>query len=181
MLCTDSTLLLIIDIQEKLLNAVFNKEILYKNAITLAHCSNKMDIPVIITEQYPKGLGATCAGIKENINTSKTSIFEKIMFNALEDEVLLKELKSKNKKEILLMGIETHICVYQTAMSLLEKGFKVTIIADACGSRTQKEYDYALNNLNDAGAKIKTTEMVVFELLKGANHPKFKEIQALIK
>ena len=85
------------------------------------------------------------------------------------------------KEEPIIMGIETHICVYQTATDLLDKGFNVTIVKDACGSRTETEYTNALECLKSQGANIKTTEMIIFELIKSAKHPNFKEIQTLIK
>lgn len=174
----NETLILIIDIQEKLLNSTFNKDLLLKNASTITKTSTILNIPVIITEQYPKGLGETISDIKNNVNAS---FYEKTSFNALEDETLCEELKSKNKKQIILLGIETHICVYQTAIALLEKGFDVTIVKNACGSRSENEHKNSLEILKSIGANIKTTEMILFELLKTAKHPNFKEIQALIK
>ena len=94
---------------------------------------------------------------------------------------LLEELKLSGKKQVLVLGIETHICVYQTILALLDNGFDVTVIKDSCGSRQEKEYLSALDCIRNNGAQIKTTEMVLFELLKSAKHPKFKEIQQLIK
>lgn len=175
----NNTILLIIDIQEKLLNATFNKEILEKKSSIIAKGLSLLNVPSIITEQYPKGLGSTLLTIKEPLNSSK--VYEKTTFNALADENLLAELNTHNRKEVLLMGIETHICVYQTAISLINKGFNVTLISDACGSRAKEEYDSAIKSMQELGIKIKTTEMILFEILKTAKHEKFKEIQSLIK
>ena len=108
-------------------------------------------------------------------------VYTKTAFNALSDEELLNELKSYKKKQIIIFGIETHICVHQTVAALINYGFNVTVISDACGSRSEYEYQLGLKNMNQNGAKIKTTEMILFELIKGAKHPNFKEIQALIK
>ena len=109
------------------------------------------------------------------------SFYIKTNFNALNDEKLFEELKQTGRKNIIVMGIETHICVYQTVVALLQHDFDVTVISDACGSRSAEEYQSGLLTMKDYGAKIKSTEMVLFEILKTARHPKFKDIQALIK
>ena len=173
----EKTLFLIVDIQEKLLNAVFNKEVLKNKSVILTKVARILDIPVVITEQYPKGLGNTVEEIKSNIFNA--TYFEKTDFNALTDDCLYKLLK--DKEQIVIMGIEAHICVYQTAMALLNEKFSVTVVKDACGSRQESEYENALEVLEKNGAQIKTAEMIIFELLKSAKHPNFKEIQTLIK
>lgn len=172
----ENSLILVIDVQEKLLNAVFNKDLLAKKAKIVVDAANILSLPIIVTEQYPKGLGETVDGIK---NSAK--VFEKTAFNALSDPLLLSELKQSGKNQIIIFGIETHICVHQTVAALIEAGFDVTVVKDACGSRTEAEYLAALTCMEKNGAKIKTTEMVLFELLKSAKHPSFKEIQSLIK
>lgn len=171
----DDCILLIVDVQEKLLKAAFNQEQVKKNSEILANAAEILDIPVFITEQYPKGLGATIETIKNGKR------FEKTSFNALLNDDLLSELKAIGRKQILLLGIETHICVYQTAEALIASGFEVTVAQDACGSRFEEHYNAGLACIKDNGAAIKPTEMILFELLKGAKHPNFKEIQALIK
>lgn len=172
----EDSLILIVDIQEKLINATFNKDIIKEKAKILAKAANILNIPIIITEQYPQGLGSTLDFIKD-----LGKVYTKIDFNALTDNNLLNEIKNFHKKQIIVMGIETHICVHQTVNSLLEKGYETTIVSDACGSRTQIEYLSGLECMRQNGAKIKTTEMILFELLKSAKHPNFKEIQTLIK
>lgn len=176
----NNCLFLIIDIQEKLLNAVFNKEIVSKKSEILTKAFNILEIPTIITEQYPKGLGNTVESINLNLNNPK-NYFEKCSFNALAEENILNEICKHEKKQIIVIGIETHICVYQTVIDLINKGFEVTVIKDACGSREECEYLSALDIMKEMGAKIKTSEMVIFELLKSSKHPRFKEIQSLIK
>ncbi len=171
----DNAILMVVDIQEKLLNAVFNKEQVEKNAAIISKAASILGLPVFITEQYPKGLGATVETIKGNY------YFEKTSFNALEDAELLNEIEKCERKQIILMGIETHICVHQTAAGLIENGFEVTVLSDACGSRFKEHYEAGLDCIRANGAQIKPTEMVLFELLKSAKHPNFKEIQALIK
>jgi len=172
----ETTQVLVIDIQEKLLNAVFNKEIVEKKSRILVKVAEILGLPITVTEQYPQGLGESIEGIKENAKT-----FVKTAFNALEDAELLNVLKETNRNQIIVFGIETHICVHQTVANLLEQGFDVTVVSDACGSRSEIEYQQALSCMKENGAKIKSTEMVVFELLKSAKHPNFKEIQGMIK
>lgn len=175
----NDSFLLIIDVQEKLLNAVFNKDKVEKNTGIIAKASSILDLPVYITEQYPKGLGSTVSSIKESLPNAK--FFEKTAFNALEDLELLSELKQSGKKQVILFGIETHICVHQTAAALIENGFEVHVVKDACGSRFVEEYEAGLDRMVDNGAHLTTTEIVLFELLKSAKNPNFKAVQALIK
>ena len=176
----EDCLLLIIDIQEKLLNAVFNKTEVEKSSEILAKTANLMNLPVIVTEQYPKGLGDTVPSIRLNLPET-SNYFEKISFSALDEEKIINTIKKYNKKQIIILGIETHICVHQTVSALLDEGFQVIVVKDACGSRSNSEYLSAMDIMKDNGAKIKTAEMVIFELLKTAKHPNFKEIQLLIK
>ena len=176
----EDSLLLIIDVQGKLVNAVFNPDIVEKNAQILTNAASILNIPTFITEQYPKGLGNTISSVQCKVNNN-TQFFEKTSFNAVFDINLLSALKKTGKKNVIIFGIETHICVYQTAISLLENDFCVHLVNNACGSRSEEESGAALNAMRDAGIFIKATEMVLFELLKSSNHPKFKEIQSLIK
>ena len=175
----EKSLVLIIDVQEKLLNAVFNKSLLEKKAEILAKTASILEIPTIITEQYPKGLGYTIPVIKDNLSNAK--YYEKTDFSALNTAELKDNLKKLGKNQIVIFGIETHICVNQTVAALIEEGYEVHVISDACGSRAEMEYSAGLSRMKDNGAYIITTEIALFEWLKGAKHPKFKEIQSLIK
>ena len=176
----EDSIVMIIDVQEKLLNAVFNKASLEKKATTLANTAKILEIPVIVTEQYPKGLGATVETLKE-VLPENTQYFEKTAFSALENNDVLEALKNSGKKQVVIFGIETHICVSQTTNALIEEGFEVSVIRDACGSRSELEYLAGLERMKDNGAHVLTTEIALFEWLKGAKHPKFKEVQMLIK
>ncbi len=173
------SVLLIIDIQEKLIRSAFNNEKVENRASILAKTASVLGIPVIVTEQYPKGLGSTIEPIK-NVLPENTAVLEKTCFNAFAEKNILETFKKLKRKHVIICGIETHICVFQTAEWLAKNGYEATIIADACGSRSEYEHVLGLENLKDF-AKIKTTEMVLFELLKTAKHPNFKELQALIK
>lgn len=177
---TDDTLVLIIDVQEKLLNAVFNKELCGKKAEIIAKAANILDIPVIVTEQYPKGLRNTIEPVKSALKDN-AEYFEKTSFSALDNPDVLNAIKKANKKQVVIFGIETHICVSQTAAALVKSGYEVNVIKDACSSRAEAEYQAGLERMKDNGAHILTTEIALFEWLKGAKHPEFKNIQSLIK
>lgn len=179
MLNAENTLVLIIDIQDKLV-AALNKNIIVQNAAKVARAANLLNIPVLLTEQYPKGLGNTVLELK-NVLPENSEIVEKTCFNALLEDGMLEKIKSYGKKQIVLFGIETHICVYQTASALVEEGFEVYVIKDACASRNKYEFKEGIEAMRSNGVKISCVEIALFEWLKGAKHPKFKEVQALIK
>ena len=175
-----SSLLLIIDVQEKLINASYNNLEIERNSVIMAKAANILGIPVIVTEQYPKGLGNTIQNIKDSLGNN-TEYFEKISFSAIDNPAIAQAIDKHQKKQIIIIGIETHICVSQTVNALTSIGYDVTVISDACGSRFETEHKAGLERIKENGAHIITTEIALFEWLKGARHIKFKEIQNLIK
>ena len=177
MLNVDNAVLLVVDIQERLVN-MLEKDTIVSKSCALGNAARILGVETIVSEQYPKGLGTTLDIVKNNLSAN-TKYFEKTSFNALDTEGIYEELK--NTKNIFVFGIETHICVYQTVINLLEKNFNVFVIKDACASREKDEYKAGLNLMEKEGAKIITTEMVIFEMLKSSKHPNFKEVQVLIK
>lgn len=179
MLSVQDSLLLIIDIQDKLV-ASLNKHSVVNNAVKITNASRLLDIPVIVTEQYPAGLGNTVAPLKAFL-PDDVCIVEKTYFNTLLEEGFLEKIKSYGRKQIVIFGIETHICVYQTAVALVNAGFEVYVIKDACASRNKYEFKMGIEAMRDNGVKISCVEIALFEWLKGSKHPKFKEVQALIK
>ncbi len=176
----NKSLLMIIDVQEKLVNAVFNKEILLKKAEVLSKASEILDLPVIVTEQYPKGLGETVEFVK-NFVPKSTVFCEKTDFSALNNGEILSFIERTGKKQIVIFGIETHICVNHTVYDLIKNGYEVFLVKDACGSRDESEHNAGIELMNKYGANIVTTETILFELLRTSKHDKFKEIQKLIK
>ena len=178
-LSVNDSLVLIIDIQEKLVQAL-NKAIIVEKAAKMASAAKILNIPIIVTEQYPKGLGATVQELKD-VLSDDTQYLEKTSFNALLENDIAEKIKNSDKKQIVIFGIETHICVYQTAAALLEKGYDVYVIKDACASRNKYEFKQGIEIMQACGAKISCVEIALFEWLKCAKHPNFKEIQALIK
>lgn len=175
MLEASNSLVLMIDVQERLVGAL-EKNVIVEKSQKIIDGANILGIPVLATEQYPKGLGHTVVTLADN-----TEVVEKTYFNALLEDGMLDKIKSYGKKQIILFGIETHICVYQTACALIEAGFEVYIIKDACASRNKYEFKQGIEAMRANGAKISCVEMTLFEWLKGAKNPKFKEVQALIK
>lgn len=178
-LSAEDSLVLIIDIQEKLV-AALNKDVVVSNALKVATSANILGIPIIVTEQYPKGLGCTVQSLKD-VLSQEAQIVEKTYFNALLEDGMLDKIKSYGKKQIVIFGIETHICVYQTASALIEQGYEVYVIKDACASRNKYEFKQGIDAMVANGAKISCVEIALFDWLKGAKNPKFKEVQALIK
>lgn len=168
---------LFIDVQEKLVG-MLRKDKAAKKAEILAKTAKILNIKTILTEQYPQGLGATIPTVKYNLPDS-AKFFEKTSFNALLTDGVKEAIG--DVKNVFIFGIETHICVYQTALALLENGYNVFVVKDACASRETDEFKAGINLMEKEGAKILTTEMVIFELLKSSKHPNFKEVQFLIK
>ncbi len=175
----NNTLFLIIDIQEKLANVMKARDEVVKNCLHLIELSKLLRIPVIVTEQYPKGLGPTVKEIKEHLSDYKT--VEKMTFSCCEEPVFLNEVKSFNRKSIVITGMETHICVLQTCIGLLKEGFYVHIVRDAVCSRTKENWKTGIEFMRDAGAVITCTETVLFQLLKIAGTEEFKTISKRIK
>ena len=171
----NDAVVLIVDIQEKLLNAIDNKSIVTV-ASKMSSAAKLLGLPVIITEQYPQGLGATVESIKE---VADAIYIEKTLFSAYED--IKETLKQTGRKQVILLGVETHICVHQTADALLEQGYDVHVLKDGVASRKEFEFTQGLNRMEKSGAVITCLEIALFELLKGAKHSEFKAIQALIK
>lgn len=176
----NDSLVLIIDIQERLLNATFNKDLLIKNAKIIAKAASVLNIPIIITEQYPQGLGYTTPELKECISDN-SKIFEKTSFSVLDNIDIANSIDKFNRKQIIILGIETHICVSQTAHALILNGYDVTLIQDASGSRSEFQHNAGIDRIRTNGGNIITTEIALFEWLKSSKHEKFKEIQQLIK
>ena len=171
----EESMLLVIDVQDKLVNMLSDENV-KKNSIKLAKACGILEIPTVITEQYPKGLGSTIEEIKEALPNAE--FIEKTSFSAFKEDEIKKFL---SQKQIIIYGIETHICVLQTALDLLKEGYEVFVVQDACGSRNEENKLAALRRLIHAGAQIVTTEMVIFELLETSKHHNFKEVQAIIK
>lgn len=179
MLDKKESLLLIIDVQERLV-ATLDKDVVVNRTASLVKAANILEVPTIATEQYSKGLGPTVEKVKQNL-IKDAPILEKMAFSAVKEPGILEKIKSYNKKQIVVCGIETHVCVHQTVSDLLDEGFDVYVVKDACASRNKYEFKQGIERMQGNGAKISCLEIVLFEWLKTAKNIKFKEVQALIK
>ncbi len=171
--------LAVVDVQGKLAQLMVDKEALFKNIRILIQAARFLEIPVLWCQQVPESLGPTVPEIAELLAGSKP--IDKACFSCCGQEQFGAELNVLGREQVLLCGIETHVCVYQTAMDLMEQGLEVTVIADAVSSRTEQNRHLALTRLAAEGAHISSTEMALFELLKTARHPQFKQIAKLVK
>lgn len=176
----ENSIFLILDMQEKLLPVMYEKEKLEKNICTLLKGINELSIPVIYTEQYPKGLGATIEVLKEELKNAKYfSKDEFSAFSTIKDEML--KLKEQGRKTVIVSGIETHICIYQTIRELIENGFEVFVPYETVSSRTKENMENGLDCLKSMGANIINIESILFDLIKTSRHASFKFISKLIK
>ncbi len=176
----ENCVLLIIDMQEKLLKAQNNKEKIQKNTIILAKAAKILEITVIVSEQYPQGLGETIREIKNNL-PENTRFYEKKSFSCCANTEFVDLIKKANKKQIIICGIESHICIHQTVSDLLSMGYEVYLVKDAISSRKEYEYSIGIERMIFGGAIPSCTEMVLFELIKCSSNENFRQIQGLIK
>ena len=179
MLNTTNSMVLMIDVQEKLVNAT-GADVEAQNAAKMIAAANILGLPVLVSEQYPKGLGSTVANVSENFSEN-TKVVEKSAFSILKEENALETVKSYGKKQVILFAIETHICVLQTALELIKNGFEVYLIKNASKSRQEFEHLSGIDVMKSAGVNVVTLEITLFELLETSKNPSFKQVQALIK
>lgn len=171
--------LLVIDVQARLLPKMAAARDVVDNVTVLLKAAARLDIPVLVSEQYRKGLGTTVAELQPLLPSG--NVIEKLAFSCLGENAFATRLRDLGRAQAVVAGIEAHVCVLQTAEQLLENGVRVFVVADATSSRVPASHARALERLRAAGAVIVTTEMVVFEWLRRAGTPEFKEISALIK
>lgn len=177
---TSSTLLMVIDFQEKLCKAM-DPEILAAqvgNVALLLEAANELGVPVLVTEQYPAGLGATLPDIKEKIRNAP---LEKTSFSCCGDDAVSAGIEAMGRKNVVVCGMEAHICVLQTVIDLLGKGHNVHVVSDAVMSRKKKNWRMGLEMAAAAGAVITSAETVLFQLLKRAGTPEFKKLSKLVR
>lgn len=179
MITTEETALVLIDVQEKLVQAMHNKEALFKNLKKMVKGAQLLGLPILWTEQNPAGLGPTVPEIAELLTDKKP--VSKFSFSCCGSEKFIQDLKAVNRKNMLVAGIEAHVCVYQTVADLINRQFDVQVVADAVASRTPENKHIGLEKSKEAGAGLTSTETVLFELLKEAKSDRFKEIINLVK
>lgn len=173
------TALLVIDMQEKLLPFIPHRARLEWNVSRLIEGAKLLDLPVVATEQYPRGLGPTSAAVREKLGPG--DLPSKTCFSCRECGELFTGLRARGVYKILLCGIEAHVCVQQTALDLLAESFRIFLAVDAIGSRHALDHDIALRRLESSGATLTTVESALFEWCETASAPEFKAISALVK
>lgn len=173
----DNTLFLFIDFQEKLMPAMSEHKLITDNSKKAYDFCKIMNLPYIFTTQYKKGLG----GLVEEFSAENENVLDKSEFSCYKNAAIKDVINKLKVSNIILLGQETHICVFQTARDLIEAGYNVFIMEDAVTSRTEKNKQNGLNILNSIGANIVGLELTIFEFLGGSKNPHFKEAQALIK
>ena len=173
------TALLIIDIQERILPVIRNYQLVVENTLKLIKGFKVLGLPIYYTEQYPKGLGPTHVAIVEELGELKP--FDKMSFSCSGAGDLFTEFKKKNLTQVVVCGIESHVCVQQTVLDLIENGFQVNLAADAVSSRKEIDYVTALERMRYHGTEVTTTESILFELLNVCGTPQFKEVSKIVK
>jgi len=198
----ESSQLVLLDYQLRLMPALHDFETVLLNATRLAQMAAALAVPVFYTEQNPSKLGETMPGLLDVLKAARARPLAKMQFSAVEEGLsdmlrpppkpvqgnarslpkhLQKASAGEERDTIVLAGCEAHVCLLQTALDLLEDEFEVWVVTDACSSRTERNRDAAFDRLAGAGVELVTTEMVAFEWLRSAEHPAFKQVQGLIK
>lgn len=178
----EKTQCMIIDIQEKLMPAMNKSRECAKNALMLIRGLNILEIPMLITQQYTKGLGSSLPEVYEAAGSD--DYFDKRTFSCTKDPDIMKKLverKVEGRKNVIVCGVEAHVCVLQTCIDLKEAGFNPIIVADAVTSRKKSDKNFALQRAVQEGITVTTAEAILFELTVDSRHPKFREISALVK
>jgi nicotinamidase-related amidase len=177
----DRCALIVIDIQEKLLPPIFQKDQLVRNSQLLVRAAGILKIPALITTQYSRGLGATASEIASLL--PETQAIDKHLFSCFGSDAFCSALKRLpgNRNTLLLCGMETHICVMQTALAALREGYLVHVASDAVSSRSEWNWKVGLDRMQAAGAVISSTEMMVYELIRSSAAPAFKELLPYLK
>ncbi len=175
----EDTLAVFIDFQEKLIPVIHENEAVVARAAILGKGLRELGVPIIVSQQYTKGLGETVPEVKEALGEFPP--YEKKTFSCMQTASLKDAICGAGKKHILVCGTETHICVMQTVLDLLEEGFRVYVVTDAVGSRTAADKQAGIARMQAEGAYISSVESALFELTVGAESPQFKTISKLVK
>jgi nicotinamidase-related amidase len=180
-LTREGTLLLVVDVQERLFAVMDpeHREEVVKNIKILAATAQRLGLPLLLSEQYPKGLGRTLPELVETLGPVEP--IEKVAFSCCGAEGFRDRLRATGVQQVVLAGIEAHVCVLLTALDLLGAGYGVHVVADAVCSRTRENWQIGLDQLRQAGAVVTSTETVLFQLLRTADSDEFRTLQKLIK
>jgi len=173
------TALIVIDVQEKLFAKVEERERIAENICKLVRFADILGMPIILTEQYPKGLGPTIPEIRRL--TPNVKPIEKVEFSCLASSAFREKLAEIHARNLVLTGIEAHICIFQTAIEALTNGYKAYVVYDAVSSRRREDKIIAIERMRRQGVTIVTSEMLMYEILRKAGTPEFKKVLELVK
>lgn len=176
---TENTAGLVIDIQERLLPHIFEHEKILRNVEILLEGFSILDVPIIVTEQYRKGLGPTLNEVQDKI--LKFEPREKMTFSCCDDQAFVLEMEAVKRKNVVICGIETHVCVLQTSIDLLAKGYQPVVVEDCVSSRKENDKKIAIGRMRQEGAIITSYESILFELTRMSGTETFKSISKLVK
>jgi nicotinamidase-related amidase len=179
MIDRNSALLVIIDIQERLMRVIHKKDQLVETVVKLIKGAHALDVPILWLEQYPEGLGATVPDIARMLDHEQ--LIRKTSFSAGRNKEFLDKLTMLNRRNLILCGIETHVCVYQTAADLIARDYHVEVVTDAVSSRTPHNIQTGLARMKSLGASLTSLEMILFEMLEDAQGDRFKQILKIVK
>ncbi len=171
--------LIVVDLQEKLVNMVHNREELLDRVALMLELARICEIPMLLTEHYPQGLGYTVDPVKEHLAAYEPVV--KRIFSCCGVKEFTDKVEAMGKRQLMVVGIETHICVSQTVHDLLARGYQVHVVADACGTRFLPDHLIGLEKMRSSGAVIASAEMAVYELVERADTDRFKQILKLVK
>jgi nicotinamidase-related amidase len=174
------SLLLVVDVQEKLWPHIASKEEVRDQCRMLIEGALLLQVPIMVSEQYPKGLGSTLPELRQAAG-EHAQYCEKTSFGCFGDSVITDRIIRRDLPWLVLCGIESHVCVLQTALEGLAKGLQVAVVEDAVGSRDENNHRVAMERIRDAGGMMVTVEMVLFEWMRTSKHPSFKDISRLVK
>ena len=179
MLKTENVILLVVDFQGSLAHSMHGKELLFRNVQNLIKGIQVLGIPILWTEQNPQGLGPTIPEIAHTL--SNIQPISKMSFSCCRNDSFMQALRALNRKQVLISGIEAHICVYQTAADMVSMGYEVQVVTDAVSSRNIEDKKIGLQKMRDAGISLTSVETALFELLKVAEGKQFKDILKIVK
>lgn len=175
----DQSTLLIVDVQERLAPVMHDPRKVIYGCVTLVRAAGAIGVPVLVSEQYVRGLGPTMVDLRQVAPAD--SFMEKTMFSCAADPGMMARLRSGGRRQVVMAGIEAHVCVLQSALGLKDAGFEVFVVADACSTRRPESEDLAYRRMGSCGVQVVTIEMTLFEWMAGKDHPAFKDVQRLIK
>jgi len=179
-LCPETSLLVIVDVQERLMPAILQQQQVIFNTRRMLEGATGIGVPVVVTEQYPQGLGGSVKELLPHI-PADTAVLPKKSFSVYGDETIRTEIEKHCRPQIILCGVEAHVCVQQSAFDLLGAGKEVHIVVDAIGSRLAENRDIALRRFESCGMALTSTESLLFEWCRSAEHPQFKMFSRLAK